>query len=268
MSVPPVHDSKQAPRRALILAAHGSGDGSRGNALVRELADQVAQELDGVHVSVAFHQGSPSFHEAATTLDAAEVTVVPVLTSDGFYRRTMLPRAFENTAARVRITPAIGAHPLIIPTLARLVTETLDRHGWPAAETAAIVIGHGTLRDQRSAGLTHDVTGGLRDERLVSEVKCAFLDEPPYIPEVPVLTRQPNIVVIPFLIGGSGHVDVDIPERLGLRPPVTGYEPHRGIGDRRYAITPALAETGALPSIVRELWNAPDEQCLILEPVT
>jgi sirohydrochlorin ferrochelatase len=105
--------------RALVLAAHGSWQDPAANALVRRMAEALRSRRLFDEVAVAFHQGEPGFDTVLDELTADEVTVVPFLTSAGYYSDVVLPEALARNRRygeiRLRRTPPIGTHAGIAP---------------------------------------------------------------------------------------------------------------------------------------------------------
>ena len=205
---------------ALILAAHGSRHGPVANAEVRDHADTIARTDLFDEVAVAFHQGSPTFANVLDTIAADAVTVVPVMTSDGYYARTDLPRALafhpRFSRFRVSIGAAVGSHPRCAVLVRERAIELATMYGLSPDETTVIVIGHGTARHSRSRASTLNVAAVLRQASLFADVRAAFLDDTPAIESVCAATRQRNLIVVPFLIGSGHHATCDVPRRLGF----------------------------------------------------
>lgn len=205
-------------RAAIVLAAHGSDRDPAVNAGLADLADRLARRVSVQDVVCAFHQGSPTFATVLDTLDADDITVIPVMTSEGYYSQIVLPRELARNQRfdRVRVTRPVGAHPRIPRLVQGRLTDMLARHGLPPEDTACVVIGHGTRRHGRSGRATVELAESLRDARLCAEVLPAFLDQQPFIEDVQERISCPNLVVVPFLIGGGRHSTRDIPNRLGM----------------------------------------------------
>ena len=55
----------------------------------------------------------------------------------------------------------------------------------------------------------------LRRRRVAAEVLAAFIDDDPPVSTLPGSAAFPHMIVVPFLIGGSYHVEEDIPRLLG-----------------------------------------------------
>jgi len=240
--------------RALVLAAHGSRNEPAVNEQIRQLARRLSEFLPFDEVAVAFHQGSPAFSEVLDTLKSKVVTVIPYMTSAGYYCDTVLPRELARSprfdSANVQITAPIGLHrdvPSLIASRAALLLESFRLV--PAA-TALVLVGHGTPRHPASRDSTIALAAALRteprpsvrapqteprplgsgrqdwcnrkrpelhlDAPLCSEVISVFLDDVPPVEKTLALAMQPNIMVLPFLIAPGPHATIDIPKRIGI----------------------------------------------------
>lgn len=207
-------------KTALVLAAHGSRHEPAVNDQVRTWAAQATKQNVADEVAVAFHQGAPTFAEVLDTLTAAEVTVVPVMTSAGYYSNTILPRELARNRCfadmRVRITVPVGTHshvPTIIATRAR---ELLRRGSFHPDETSFALVGHGTPRHLASRDSTLALAKGLRAQGLLGEVIAVFLDDEPAVEDCLRLATKSNLLIVPFLIAAGPHATFDIPKRIGL----------------------------------------------------
>jgi uroporphyrin-III C-methyltransferase len=241
--------------RALVLAAHGSRRDPAANALVRRMAEALRGRRLFDEVAVAFHQGEPGFDTVLDELTADEVTVVPFLTSAGYYSDVVLPKALARNLRygeiRLSRTPPVGTHNGIAPLVARRVTELLREQQAVRSDVSLVLVGHGTRRHPESTASTRALAETLRRRRVAGEVLAAFLDDDPPVDEVLRRTRMPNVIVLPFLIGGGIHALEDLPQRLGLPE---GEVPRRGwIGSRLVLVDAALGENPGLEEIVVDL---------------
>ncbi len=234
---------------ALVLAAHGSRRDHAANALIRRLAQAVRERRLFDEVAAAFHQGEPGFETVLDELAAEAVTVVPVMTSSGYYADEILPEALGRnqrySSLRLRQTPPVGAHPGIAPLVARRVSELLRESGLSRSETTLLLAGHGTRRSPASRDTTLQLAETLRRRGVARSVVVGFLEDDPELPEALALAPAGPVLVIPFLIGGGGHASGDIPAALGLEPgelPVSGRA-----GGRRIVVDHAV---GTLPGLV------------------
>lgn len=242
-------------RDTLILAAHGAHDGSAANARVRTFAEVIAQREHFAVVKVAFNLGTPGFADVFEQVSTKVATVVPVMTSDGYFRRRVLPKALQAAGGQLppelRLTPPVGTHPRVAALLAQLVRETAAAQRVDLATAAIAVIGHGTRKDARSGAATDALRDTLQGEFETSAVVSAFLDQDPEVNVVPTLTDRATIVIAPFFIGGGSHALEDIPEALGVEPAAVMDRPAEAtVAGRRFVFTPALGDLDALVELI------------------
>lgn len=245
-------------KHALVLASHGGGDESEHNAWLRTWAERLHRGGPFEQVGVAFNLGSPHYSEALDQLDATEIAVVPVLTSDGHFCRQVLPAELARNktyaAKRVRITSPLGTHPGIARIMRQHAAEAIARFRLDTRRTALLVVGHGTRRDAASQMSTNHLAALLGEPRLARRVAACFLEADPMLEAVAAEHPDDHLVILPFFIGGAVHTKRDLPERLGLR--IDGdLQPPTAVRDDRRAIvfTPALGHEPALTDILREL---------------
>jgi uroporphyrin-III C-methyltransferase len=203
---------------ALVIAAHGSRRNPGANALVRRLAEAVRARRLFDEVAVAFHQGEPRFDTVLDELSSESVTVVPLLTSAGYYADVVLPQALARNRRfgelRLRQTPPVGTHSGIAPLVARRVTELLRNEGIARQSASVAIVGHGTPRHRESRTSAIQLADTLRHRRAAGEVLAAFIDDDPPVSALLENATLPYLVVVPFLIGGGAHVGEDIPRIL------------------------------------------------------
>lgn len=206
-------------RTALVLAAHGSRCGSTNN-LVRRCAEE-AGVLGGFdEVTVAYHQGEPSFATVLDEIEATDVTVVPFMTSRGYYSETVLPRELARSpracAVQLRITDPVGTHPMLVELLADRIALLLRQFAMSPERTDIAIIGHGTTRHPRSRLATEALAGRLDETTPCKNSSAFFLGEGPGVEAILERSSDADVFVIPFLIGGGSHGSSDVPMRLGL----------------------------------------------------
>ncbi len=234
-------------RTALVLAAHGSRHEPAVNAQVRAWAAEVAERTTFDEVAVAFHQGSPTFSEVLDSLSADDVTVVPVMTSAGYYSDTVLPRELARNRRYLQITVhqtvPVGLHPNIPGLVANRVIALRNSYGLrfleaecrkirtrcasdgrlpttgdpiPSREITLAIVGHGTPRHLASRNSTYSLVDQLRAPREFGEVRAFFLDDDPPIEQLIELATKPGVLVVPFLIAAGPHATRDLPRRIGM----------------------------------------------------
>jgi sirohydrochlorin ferrochelatase len=239
-----------AQNLSVVLVAHGGGDGSAANREVAARAARIATRLGGADVRVAFLSGSPSLDEALAATRRSHRLVVPLFMAEGFFvaRVRALVHAWQTvhaTRADTRVEGPIGSHPVVLEAIAHRIHNLLSGPQQDVADTDAhvvlLVVGHGTAQHPSSGG-TAQAAALVLERRLGIDTRLAFLDQEPYVEEV--LGSLPNgahLIVIPFLWGGAGHAEHDLPARVrhGLRAS------QAGVSSRVSWIEPV----GALPVI-------------------
>ncbi len=217
---------------ALILAGHGSRDDSAANALAVGYAERLSTLGLFDEVTAAFYYGAPTFAEVLDGLIADEITVVPLMTSRGYYSEVVLPRELARSrrfsSVRVRLTHPVGTHPEMVSLVERRVRRQMARLHLASGETDMVLVGHGTARHEHSRDATLALTDSLKQSGICRDVLPAFLDDNPLVETALSRSRQPNVIVEPFLIGGGQHAGRDVPTRIGLdvaegaEPPYVG----------------------------------------------
>lgn len=204
----------------IILAAHGSGDGSDANLRVHRLANALTADADASVVLAAFRKGRPSFADALDAVTTPRVVVVPVMTSEGYFTNNVLPAALAESPRfsefDVCITPPLGMHPRMVDIAGELMADAARRCKLTAAETTVIIVGHGTRQHAGSRSRTDDVAAALGKRNPDWRIAPAFLDESPCLAEIVATQNRRNLIAVPFLIGGGHHATVDIPKQLGI----------------------------------------------------
>ena len=201
---------------SVILAAHGSGDGSEANQRVLELADALRARRPGVRFGCAFWKGTPSFEDAARSSRGQRPVVVPIMASGGYYARRRLPQEWAkgDPSRSFVITPPIGTLPAFPRVLATKVGEAVTDMNQGGLSPVVLLVGHGTTRI-RSSG---DAARWVRDELALSfphtDILIAFLDESPFLSDVAGSLGDRAVVAVPLLLGGGPHVLVDLARAL------------------------------------------------------
>ena len=223
--------------RALVVAAHGSTEPAVNEGIV-ELARRAGRRLGFDEAIAAFHRGDPTFAHALDSLRASDVVVVPLLQSEGYYCRTVLPVELAKNqrfgAVRVRQTRAVGVHPALDDALERRVDELRAAHRLD--RPAVALVGHGTPRHPGSREAAEASASELA-RRTGLLIRAFFLDEDPTVDSIPDLAPGSDLIVLPLLIGAGRHATQDVAQRLG--------SPRAGrsmVVDRPLGLDPAIEE--------------------------
>ena len=205
---------------ALIIAGHGSARNPEGSASTHRHAEEIRRRGLFAEVSVGFCRQPPFLRKVTAAVSASEVFVVPHLTCKGYVATSLIPREMgldgpvterigPDGRQRIHLCDPVGSHPDIAGIITRRLNFVIAGNGLDAADTALLVVGHGTTRDDASARQTLSLAAEL-------DASAAFLEIPPFIGTWPQLTASPNVVVAPFLMADGSHASEDIPLLLGL----------------------------------------------------
>lgn len=196
----------------ILLAAHGARTGSASNEMIEALARRLRDRRPDTTFQPSFNLGEPRFPDAIPP--TGDVIVVPVMTGRGYFVDERLAEELAKSphfdAARITITPPVGVVPSIV--------EDVVARGVSAYVTNAVVlvVAHGTTRDLKSREGGEGIAARLRERLPGTDVRAVFLDDAPLLEDVaPTLPADAPIVVVPWLLGGGGHFNDDIRERLG-----------------------------------------------------
>ncbi len=243
-----------AVRTAVVLAAHGCGDESNANRRVREIAAQVSART-GLETVAGFNLGTPGWAEAIDGLEAQRVVVVPLMTSDGFFVREVLPercRGASSAGSRELVFAGpVGMREVVVGAVVERVARTVGELGVDAARATVLVVGHGTRRNPASGDSTRELASRIGARLGGADARAVFLDQDPLLEDVGPTLGAGDVVVVAYLLGGGDHAEVDITERLGLEvdgPPPRVVEE----GVRRFIFEPPLLEDPSLADAIVE----------------
>ncbi len=184
-------------------------------------------------------------------LEAREVYVVPNFISEGYFTQTVIPRELELNG---RVTKRgdgqiwkycdpVGSHPMMTELLlqrAREVAPDVD-----PAETALLIVAHGTDLNENSAVAAKREVEKIRALRKYADVLNVYMEEAPRVADWRKLTKSKNVAVVPFFISDGLHSYEDIPALLGISRsggfPAADLNKRRS-GDRHSLMSPAPGE--------------------------
>ena len=251
--------TKQVPQKngpALIIAAHGSRAYEIANQPFHELASRLEQTGHFSAVTPAFLDGDPLLStvlEGLSPTISKDVIVVPAMTAEGYYTKTVIPKRLTENANypyfNVTIAPALGTHPSLVGIVARRIRLLLHQNRLDRSETTVVIVGHGTRRNPNSGRTTFDLATSV-NQRVAVDVVPAFIDQDPEIGWVRSRISKPNVVVIPFLMGMGPHVTSDVPEAFELiGGPSALFPRHADIFDGRFICDQPVGVNSELKAI-------------------
>jgi len=225
-------DTSTAPdyqSTALLIAAHGSPGSRGGRTSTRKLAHTIAGlDLFG-EVAAGFLTEKPFVADLMKSLDAPDIYVVPNMTANGYITTQKLPQALGLTGRvterigargrqRVILTEPVGTHPLVSRIMANRVKGVMAALALDEAETALVVVGHGSTKSRESFARTEGMANELSAFGLDVATVTAYLEEAPFVKDWLSLTDAQTVLFAPFLISDGFHGSQDIPSAIGFNP--------------------------------------------------
>ncbi len=208
---------------ALVLAGHGSHISANTAGVVWEYVDRLRAWGVADEVAACFWKEPPAFSQILDTVAASEIVVVPLFTARGYFAGDVIPAEMRLTGAkterdgkRIQLTRPIGEHEYMQAIVRTRLRETLEKHALPPADTAAVIIGHGTRRMAQSRDATRRQTEQIRALNWLREAVDVYLDDEPGIPSLFERTAAPNVVALPYFLAKGSHVTRDVPRALGI----------------------------------------------------
>jgi sirohydrochlorin cobaltochelatase len=208
-------------RAALVLVGHGSTVNPDSSAPTHDHARTIRERGIFREVHACFWKEQPSLREVLRQVESEEVYVVPNFISEGYFTRTVIPRELELTGPMTRrgrhtlkYCAPVGSHPGMTDALLHRARETAPEVD--PSETSLFIVGHGTDLNDNSAMAAKEQTARIAARGEYAEVLSAYMEEAPRIADWDRLSRQPNVVVVPFFIADGLHSYEDIPVLLGI----------------------------------------------------
>ena len=222
--------------RSLILIGHGSHLNGESAAAVYRYAELLRGRGPFDEVIEGYWKEEPSLRQVLRTATYTDVTVIPMFISEGYFTETVIPRELglghqgrvpAGGVARsiggktVRYTLPYGVHPAMSEVILARAREVLPEYD--PQETALVIIGHGTTRNENSNRVIFENAARVRASGLYSEVHALFLDEEPRLSGWRERVAAKTVVMVPFFASEGWHTLETIPDDLGLTGEVTSF---------------------------------------------
>jgi sirohydrochlorin cobaltochelatase len=228
---------------ALLIAGHGSTVNPDSSAPTWAHAIEIRRRKIFSEVACAFWKEEPSLRDALSIFpEAREVYVVPNFISEGYFTQTVIPRELElngqvtkRSGGQVwKYCDPVGSHPMMTELLLQRAGEVAP--DVDPAETALLIVAHGTDLNENSAVAAKREVDKIRALGRYADVLNVYMEEAPRVADWRKLTKSGNVVVVPFFISDGLHSYEDIPELLGISRsggfPAADLDKRRS-GDRR-----------------------------------
>ena len=222
------------PNSALVLVGHGSTLNPDSSTPTMDHAETIRQRGIFAEVVCAFWKEEPCMREVLRMVDSPEVYVVPNFISEGYFTQQVIPRELGLTGRTTVLPPLtnggqerqvhycepVGLH----PSMTRLLLARAEAvaPGVPRAESALIIVGHGTGLNENSTKAIKDQVALIKASGAgVAQVVDAYMEEAPLVNEWDTMTTAPHVIVVPFFIADGLHSFQDIPVLLGIEEEIT-----------------------------------------------
>lgn len=198
---------------ALVLCAHGIRGGVGGAA---EHAVRIGARGLFAEVHACALKGAPGLSEVMAAVRAREVVFAPLLMAEGYTLQAMLRKLERATEPPRPITVCrpIGVHPRLAEMIAGRAGALCAAKGWRSADTALLIVGHGTERHRDSGVTARRHAAQIAARRIFAEVATGFLDERPLVPEALGALSAPHCVAVGMFVDAGEHGEEDIPALL------------------------------------------------------
>ena len=210
---------------ALLIVGHGSTVNPDSSAPTLSQAAAIRARKIFSEVACAFWKEEPSLRDALLLFDdpaISEVYVVPNFISEGYFTQTVIPRELELTGLLTKrangqlwkYCEPVGNHSSMTDLLLQRAGAT--RGDLDPAQTALLIVAHGTDLNENSAAAAKREAEKIRALKKYAEVLNVYMEETPLVSNWAQLTTALNVVVVPFFISDGLHSYEDIPALLGI----------------------------------------------------
>jgi len=253
-----MNDFPKMTDAALLVLGHGSTENASSSRSVREHADRLRERDLFAEVHVGFWKETPSFRAGLKAVKSDKVYIVPAFISEGYFTRQVIPRELNLTGRTTQTSDhllhycdPVGSHSSMTDRLLERASQMTA--GIDPADIDLIIIGHGTPRDSNSSAAVRTQVERIqaRDPGY-AKITDAYLSEAPLINDWRQFTQSPHVVVVPFFIADGLHSEQDIPEILGLNPPVDGRFAPQTILDRTVHYSQAIGTDPGIADVILE----------------
>ncbi|HEY5743432.1 MAG TPA: CbiX/SirB N-terminal domain-containing protein [Terrimicrobiaceae bacterium] len=206
---------------ALVLVGHGSTINPDSSAPIHAHARTIRERGIFGEVHSCFWKEEPSMREIYRMVESPIIYIVPVFISEGYFTQTVIPRELElegpltlRKGLTIHYCDPVGSHPRMTEALLRRAREVAA--DVPPQAASLFIVGHGTDLNDNSARAAKEQATRIRALSEYAEVISAYMEEPPLVADWHKLSKQPNVVIVPFFIADGLHSYQDIPILIGI----------------------------------------------------
>ncbi len=212
---------------ALIIAGHGSTVNAESSLPTFQHAEILRARSLFAEVHVAFWKEEPNFRQGLLPVESKEIYIVPDFISSGYFTEQVIPREFGLTGpitargeTKIFYCEPVGLHESMTGVLLQKAEEVVhfsDQSTKLQPSTCCLMLcGHGTSLNDNSTKIIYEQVEKIKKLNLYAECQAVFMEQKPLIKEWKNLTKQPQVIVVPFFISDGLHSFEDIPNLLGL----------------------------------------------------
>jgi sirohydrochlorin cobaltochelatase len=242
---------------ALILAGHGSTLNADSSAPTYQHAETIRQRAIFAEVHVCFWKEEPNFRQALRQAETKRIYVVPNFISNGYFTEDVIPRELGldgpvtcRGETEIYYCDPVGTHPSMTEALLARAGEVIASSGNTISDleksACLMICGHGTSLNDNSTRIVHEQAAKITALNRFAECLAVFMEQKPFIKEWRTLTKQQNVIVVPFFISDGLHSYEDIPVLLGITENVKNkavHNPHLDNGRKLWYATAIGTET-------------------------
>src|ERR1700749_779556 len=141
-------------KTAFVLAGHGSHISPETAGLGWRHVDGLRGMNISAKVTAAFWKEMPSFNAVFASLEATDITVVPLFTAQGYFTQTVIPAEMGLTGAitqrdgkTIRYARTLSEHPYLGEVVKQRIEQAMTLLKTAPDQTAIALVGHSTKRN-------------------------------------------------------------------------------------------------------------------------
>mgnify|MGYP001593146235 CR=1 FL=1 len=214
---------KNVQKRALLLVSHGVS--SPYAQAARRVHSNLVSSLQETGEFKEIHWGyltcDPLIEDALASFEADTVYVLPMLMSDGYFSRQMIPDklgledvvSILPTGQKVIQCRPVGLSKLMGDVMIKHMTDYCADNELDAENTSVVVVGHGSSQNDASRLATSTQVEHINHTSIFREAHAAYLEEMPDLPMVLKGLDGPTLIMGYFANCGL-HATKDVPKIL------------------------------------------------------
>ena len=212
-------------RSALLLVGHGSVRDGGANPAIEGHARALRRLGLFADVQAGALYGSTPLEDVLRGLGAAHVYVAPLLMCNGVYARRVIPRRLGLGGAITQaggqcfyLCAPLGAAPGLSALIVERALALAGRRDIAPSSATLLLIGHGSAKDRNARRAAEVHAAWARRRSPFKRVRVAFLEEPPYLADVPPAPTEP-LIALGLFMADDRHADADVPRLLRAAAP-------------------------------------------------